>query len=283
VRLRIDELAARTGVTSRNIRAYREKGLLPAPELEGRTGYYTEEHVQRLAIIEDLQRRGFSLEAIRQTLEAWSVGGDFRLLVGLQTILTSPFHSEEPASVSVPELLGRFPEAATDPSLVERAVALGLVEEGDGERLAVPSPTLLDAGTELVAVGVPLAAVLDVFERVSADMADVAARFVGLVEQHLVDADELTRPQEGQPAELVERVQRLRPLAMEVIRPILARQLTREVDRAVRRIALAVEGGGRQAEEGEADGAAADGAGGASSSRTPAGAAATPVRTSPLE
>lgn len=48
MRMRIDELAAKTGLTSRNIRAYREKGLLPAPELEGRTGFYTEQHLQRL-------------------------------------------------------------------------------------------------------------------------------------------------------------------------------------------------------------------------------------------
>ena len=161
MRLRIDELAAQTGVTSRNIRAYREKGLLPPPELEGRTGYYTEEHVQRLAIIEDLQERGFSLEAIRQTLEAWSIGGDFSHLVGLQSILNSPFHSEEPDHETVPQLLVRFPEALANPSLIGRAIELGLLEEEQGNTMRIPSPLLLEAGTELVAVGVPLADVLD--------------------------------------------------------------------------------------------------------------------------
>lgn len=244
MRLRIDELAAQTGVTSRNIRAYREKGLLPAPELEGRTGYYTEEHVQRLAIIEDLQERGFSLEAIRQTLEAWSVGGDFSHLLGLQSILNSPFHSEEPDHETVPQLLVRFPEALTDPSLIGRAITLGLLEEEEeeeGSTLRIPSPLLLEAGTELVAVGVPLADVLDIFEKIQADMADVAQAFIGLVERHLVDPADLTKPRQGQPKEMVETLQRLRPLAMEVIRPVLARQLTREINQAVRRMAQAVE------------------------------------------
>lgn len=241
MRLRIDELAAQTGVTSRNIRAYREKGLLPAPELEGRTGYYTEEHVQRLAIIEDLQERGFSLEAIRQTLEAWSIGGDFSHLVGLQSILNSPFHSEEPDHETVPQLLVRFPEALANPGLIGRAIELGLLEEEQGNTMRIPSPLLLEAGTELVAVGVPLADVLDIFEKIQADMADVAQAFIGLVERHLVDPADLTKPKQGQPKEMVDRLQRLRPLAMEVIRPVLARQLNREINRAVRRLAEAIE------------------------------------------
>ncbi|CAN5116826.1 hypothetical protein BH23ACT9_BH23ACT9_30620 [soil metagenome] len=241
MRLRIDELAAQTGVTSRNIRAYREKGLLPAPELEGRTGFYTEEHVQRLAIIEDLQERGFSLEAIRQTLDAWSVGGDFSHLVGLQSILNSPFHNEEPDHETVPELLTRFPEALANPSLIGRAIELGLLEEEDGNTLRIPSPLLLEAGTELASVGVPLAEILDLFEQMQGDMADVAEQFIGIVERNLVNPSDLAIPKAGQPGTMVERLQRLRPLAMEVIRPVLARELNRSINRAVRRMAAALE------------------------------------------
>ncbi len=238
MRLRIDELAAHTGVTSRNIRAYREKGLLPAPELEGRTGFYTEEHVKRLEIIEDLQGRGFSLEAIRQTLEAWSVGGDFTQLLGLQSILNSPFHSEEPAYETLPQLLVRFPEAIDDPTLLSRAIELGLIEGHDGETMRIPSPLLIDAGTELVELDVPLAEILDLFDRVQRDMADVAQQFVGIVERNLVDPSlGGAAPRGGDPADMIAKLQRLRPLATEVIRPMLARQLTREVNAALRRIA----------------------------------------------
>ena len=35
-----DELARRTRLTVRNIRAYQSRGLVPPPELRGRTGYY---------------------------------------------------------------------------------------------------------------------------------------------------------------------------------------------------------------------------------------------------
>ena len=36
--LTIDELAQRTGLTTRNIRAYQSRGLLPPPEVRVRTG-----------------------------------------------------------------------------------------------------------------------------------------------------------------------------------------------------------------------------------------------------
>jgi DNA-binding transcriptional MerR regulator len=251
--MRIDELAARAGVTSRNIRAYREKGLLPAPDLEGRTGYYTEEHVKRLEIIEDLQSRGFSLEAIRQTLEAWSAGGDFTQVLGLQSILNSPFHSEEPAYETLPQLLTRFPEAVEDPSLLTRAMELGLIEGHDGTTMKLPSPLLVDAGTELAQVGVPLAEILDLFHRVQRDMADVAEQFVGIVERNLfLTQDGRAAPRGGDPVEMIDKLQRLRPLATEVIRPILARHLTREVNAALRRVAgkLAVGEDSRRGYEG---------------------------------
>src|SRR5688572_32947962 len=95
MKLRIDELAHRAGTTSRNVRAYQARGLLPPPELSGRTGYYSEEHLRRLELIAELQERGFSLEAIRHTLEAWSQGGDLGHLVGFRHILTAPLLEEQ--------------------------------------------------------------------------------------------------------------------------------------------------------------------------------------------
>ncbi|MCZ7140611.1 helix-turn-helix domain-containing protein, partial [Salmonella enterica subsp. enterica] len=59
-------LAARTGVTVRNIRAYTTARLLPPPRLQGRLGLYGDEHVQRLALIRELRAQGFGIEAIRR-------------------------------------------------------------------------------------------------------------------------------------------------------------------------------------------------------------------------
>ena len=53
--LTIDELARQIGMTVRNVRAHQSRGLLPPPELRGRTGYYGPEHVARLKLIQELQ------------------------------------------------------------------------------------------------------------------------------------------------------------------------------------------------------------------------------------
>src|SRR3954451_8895162 len=65
----IDELARRTGMTVRNIRAHQSRGLVPPPEVRGRTGYYGDEHLKRVELIQELQADGFNLESIRKLLE----------------------------------------------------------------------------------------------------------------------------------------------------------------------------------------------------------------------
>ena len=66
----IDELARASGMTVRNIRAHQSRGLLPAPEVRARTGYYGPEHVARLNLIQELQGNGYNLAAISHLLAA---------------------------------------------------------------------------------------------------------------------------------------------------------------------------------------------------------------------
>src|SRR6266536_6402822 len=79
----IEDLARRAGVSTRNVRAYRTAGLLPPPRLDGRTGRYGDEHLRRLAVVTRLQRRGWSLAAIRDALTAWDAGASLDELLGL--------------------------------------------------------------------------------------------------------------------------------------------------------------------------------------------------------
>src|SRR6478672_10954549 len=65
----IDELARRSGMTVRNIRAHQSRGLVPPPEVRGRTGYYGDDHVGRVELIQALQADGFNLESIRKLLD----------------------------------------------------------------------------------------------------------------------------------------------------------------------------------------------------------------------
>ena len=74
--LTIEELAGATGMTVRNIRAHQSRGLLPPPQVRGRTGYYGREHVARLELISEMQADGFNLQAIKRMLLATIVTAD---------------------------------------------------------------------------------------------------------------------------------------------------------------------------------------------------------------
>ena len=52
----------------RNVRSHHARGLLPPPEVRGRTGYYGPEHVERLRLIRQLQAEGLKLEGIKRLL-----------------------------------------------------------------------------------------------------------------------------------------------------------------------------------------------------------------------
>lgn len=233
VELTIDDLAQRAGTTSRNIRAYQARGLIPPPELRGRTGYYGEEHLRRLELIAHLQERGFSLEAIRQTLDAWSSGGDLGHLIGFHHLLSAPWSDEEPTSVSVEELLAGFPEAAEDPALIDRALELDVIAPGEDGDFAVPSPKLLESGRELARAGVPLAEILELTAELRRSIAHVADLFVDVVATHVVEpvTEGRNSPQEVEQAS--ESIRRLRPIAQEVARAFLAQELRRATDARV--------------------------------------------------
>jgi DNA-binding transcriptional MerR regulator len=90
----IDELARRTGMTVRNIRAHQSRGLLPAPDVRGRTGYYGDQHAARLELIRELQGDGLNLEAIRRLLEG--VGNSSVEVLDFTRALRVPFEKEDP-------------------------------------------------------------------------------------------------------------------------------------------------------------------------------------------
>src|SRR5881409_625525 len=90
----IDELAQRTGMTVRNIRAHQSRGLLPPPEVRGRVGYYGAEHVARIELIRELQGEGFNLESIRRLLGSTDAGSGTELL-RFTRALREPFEDEE--------------------------------------------------------------------------------------------------------------------------------------------------------------------------------------------
>ena len=93
--LTIDQLAAATGTTSRRIRSYQTLGLLPHPELRGRTGLYGEDHVERVSAILRLQERGFSLESLSDLFAALEAGRSLAEALGVTVPARRPARRDE--------------------------------------------------------------------------------------------------------------------------------------------------------------------------------------------
>ncbi|HMQ25441.1 MAG TPA: MerR family transcriptional regulator [Acidimicrobiales bacterium] len=224
---RLDDLARDAGVASTTVRLYQNKGLLPPPRLVGRTGYYDDHHLARLRLIHRLQEDGFSLSAIARVLETWQSGGGLDDLVGAEVQLDTLLHDRHAIVLTGEELLARFPAGALTPDLVQRAGAMGLVEVTDDGRFRVPDERFLDTGATLVRLGVPATVVLDEWERLRGATDDIAGRFIGLFEQHLLPEDWESRLATGKGAELTGDLAQLRQTALGVLSAALDASIAR--------------------------------------------------------
>jgi len=219
--LTIEQLAADSGMTVRNIRAHRARGLLPAPEVRERIGYYGQEHLSRLRLIARMQGDGFNLKAIERLLDAGTARPE--QLLSLTDVIRTPYESEEPRVFSSEELQKRFGDQADAKSLT-RAVQLGLLTELGDDRYEAPLPSLIDVAEEVVTRGVSLRHALTAIAKVREHTKTVAREFVRLF------LEDVWKPfaEQGYPeerwAQVTESIDRLRPLSSTAL--LAAYQLT---------------------------------------------------------
>jgi DNA-binding transcriptional MerR regulator len=226
--LTVEQLAAEVGMSVRNIRNHHTRGLLPPPEVRARVGYYNAEHVARLRLILDLQADGFNLAAIERLLSG-SDGLAERLL-GLRRAVTTPFEAESPELITAEELTKRFGEVdAKDITRIRRLKLL--VPLGD-ERFEIPSPSLMAAAEQVVALGIPIHSALTLVERVSRDCESISRDFTKLFLRELWEPfDQAGQPDEGWD-ELIEGVDSLRPLASEALLAMFKLRMTTQLENA---------------------------------------------------
>ncbi|KAA0083683.1 MerR family transcriptional regulator [Mycolicibacterium sp. P9-64] len=84
---RLEALAQASGVSVRNIRAYRERGLLDPPRRDGRSAFYGDLHLDQLAVISDLLKRGFHSVHIAEFFATVRSGGDLADLLGVRAAI----------------------------------------------------------------------------------------------------------------------------------------------------------------------------------------------------
>jgi DNA-binding transcriptional MerR regulator len=228
-RLTIDELARATGVSSRNIRYYQTRGLLPPPEVSGRLGYYDRRHVDRLALIQELQAEGLNLQAI-----GWLLSGGASVDTGelrkLKRALLDQWVVEEPVEMPAEEVARGFGETDPDSTEATRAIELGLFEATDDPAMIrVLMPSVLRAGHELTEMGVPVERQLSVLERMREHAMAVAQVYVEMFDDVIL-AEWDAR---GRPADEWQRVrealERVRPLAGDALLAVFQREMAQAV------------------------------------------------------
>jgi DNA-binding transcriptional MerR regulator len=226
--LTVEQLAYETGMSVRNIRNHQSRGLLPPPEVRARVGYYGAEHVARLRLIQEMQAEGFKLSAISRLIGEH--GADADRFVGLRQAVTAPFATEQPEVYERAELVEKF--GADDDKLIEKAKKLGLLIDLGDDRFEAPSPALIRAAEEVMAMGIDLPDALAAIEKLNRNAQSSARTFVELfVDKVWKPFDEAGRPEEGWD-EIIAAIGRLRPLAFDALNATFRLTLTTEIEKA---------------------------------------------------
>ena len=229
--LTIEQLAAQTGMSVRNIRAHQARGLLAPPEVRMRVGYYGPEHVAQLQQIRELQDEGFNLNGIKRLLEDQQ--GTAERLLQFKRTLAPPRSEEAPQRLTLGQLSRRFAvDPIEGPEILARALRLGILTQTDDGRYEVSTPSLLELGDEVVGHGISLDAALSVLEDIERHSDSVSRSFVKLflaeVWKPFAQAD---MPPERWP-EIEAAVQRLRPIAAEAVMAIFQSRLSNQIEGA---------------------------------------------------
>ncbi|MGN6300458.1 MAG: MerR family transcriptional regulator [Angustibacter sp.] len=148
------EVAAAVGMTERNVRSYRSRGLIRPPRMRGRVGYYSQEHLAQLRLIQALLGRGLSLTVIAQLVERGVAHTELARLVREEL----PPGGEVPLSRTTVEVI-----ESAEPGVLGRLADLGLgrrTEEG-----YAADPSYLAMSNLLVAMGMPHLDVTRISER----------------------------------------------------------------------------------------------------------------------
>jgi DNA-binding transcriptional MerR regulator len=226
----IGELARRTGMTIRNIRAHQTRGLLPPPEVQGRTGYYNEEHIARIELTREMQAEGLNLEAIRRVLE--STGGSSKEMVDFARAVRAPFEDETPEIFSAKDFAAEWRVDVVDEKLLKRAEKLGVLRVLPDGQVEVISPRLHRAAARMIEFGISADAAVAVAAKLHEHADAVSRAYVDLfTEQIWGPFDKAGRPDEDW-HKVLEALEALRPLASDALLAMFQITMGEETEKA---------------------------------------------------
>ncbi|MFT4189030.1 MAG: MerR family transcriptional regulator [Aeromicrobium sp.] len=223
----IDELAAHVGMTVRNVRAYAGRGILPLPRLEGRTGYYGREHVQRLQLVREMLDRGFTLAAIESSIRDArpAVAGH---ALDLLHLLDEP-HDVEP-EIMTRDALAALAGVPRDAQLIDDLASLNLVRWLDEDTVELLQPQIVRTGATVVQLGLDPSTVISFYPLMRRQLRTIADSFVAAVAREAIDPFLEKGLPEDEWQQVLGMIQSLLPIAGQVTVAVLREQLGEAID-----------------------------------------------------
>jgi DNA-binding transcriptional MerR regulator len=173
---RLDDLARISGVSSRNIRAYRERGLLDPPRRQGRSAFYDDYHLSQLKTINQLLRKGFNSAHIAEFFARMREGHDLAAILGVQQAILGTGADANAVAVAL----------TLDPDSDEarRLVSCGLAERVENS-VALIHPEMAEIVTRSTDQLSYVQMILRVAESTGGTIDELAATLVAALEESI--------------------------------------------------------------------------------------------------
>lgn len=232
---RIDDLARLAGTTTRNIRVYRDRGLLHPPLRVGRLALFNDTHLTRLRLVTSMLDRGYNIAHVHEMLSAWEQGKDLGDMLGLETAIAGTWAAEKPQRMTLAEAR----RLIADERAFDRLVGAGLVRiEDDGQDATVVRPKLIEAFNDIRGYGITIDKLIDVHEQVLPLIDQISSILVQAGAEHVQDR---IKPGEALPddtevAELITMLVQFRTQAVAAVTATLASSIESTIEELVSRI-----------------------------------------------
>lgn len=229
---RIEELARLADTTTRNIRVYRDRGLLHPPLRVGRIALFNDTHLTRLRLITSMLDRGYNIAHVHEMLNAWEQGKDLGDVLGLEDAIAGSWASEKSERVSLAEAK----RLIDDDAAFERLAGNGVIKlDAESEDVIIMRPRLIEAFNEIRQYGVGMDTLIDIHERVVPHLDEISAI---LVHAGVDQVSEKIKPGESLPAdtevaELITMLVRFRTQAVAAVSATLAYSIESTIESVV--------------------------------------------------
>ena len=182
MRYRVEQLAAECDVSVDTVRYYQSRGLLPAPEREGRVAWYGPEHAARIREIRSLQRQGLTLAAIGRVVRGELGKADADLAAA---VAMARAHGDGEELLTLEEFAKRSGVPASLLQAIEReGIQLRITVDGQ-TRYTTGDIDMVRVALRLLDAGLPLGDLLALARDHHRAMRGVAERAVELFDERI--------------------------------------------------------------------------------------------------